>query len=95
MNGRVDVSATPKDKAAPGPTKRLAEAADHLCVSQSYTRRLVAEGKLQAVRIGQRLVFRVEDLDRFLADNLTTAQPEPPVPAARPRRRQRAKAGVS
>jgi excisionase family DNA binding protein len=71
----------------------LAEAARYLGgLSTSYVRQLVAEKKLTARRTGKRLVFPIVHLDRFLADPeyLTTSEP-----AARPRRRQRAKAGVA
>jgi excisionase family DNA binding protein len=63
-------------------------------LSQSYVRRLVADGELTAVRSGKRLVFPVALLDSYLDANLTTAQPKPTAPAARPRRRPRAKAAA-
>jgi excisionase family DNA binding protein len=78
-------------KAAPTTTApaalNLEQAAAYLGgLSTSYVRRLVAEGKLTAARVGSRVVFPVAHLDAYLDANLTTV----PKPAPRRVARKRA-----
>lgn len=42
------------------------EVMERLGVSDSTVRRLVKDGKLRAYRIGRRLKFKPEDIDRFV-----------------------------
>ena len=42
-------------------------AAAHLALSTTTLRRAVAAGELRATRVGRRVVFRVADLEEFLA----------------------------
>ena len=43
-------------------------AARHLCIGQSTFDREVREGQIAAVRVGQRVLFRREELERFLRE---------------------------
>lgn len=54
---------------------RASEVAEMYGLSRGYVRELVAEGKLESVRIGSKgwHRFRVEDVERFLAGE----EPEP------------------
>jgi len=58
------------------------EAAERLGVSSSRVRRLVADGRLPAVRVGKTWVIREGDL-RFVADR------RPGWPKGRPRKRRK------
>lgn len=46
----------------------LQQVADRLQVSMSTVRRLVAAGKLKAVRIGRNLRVRPEDLSKYIEE---------------------------
>lgn len=82
------------------------DAADYTTLSVPTLLRRVDAGEIAAIRDGGRTYFLKEELDRYLAEKQREAvkrqrarkavvKPEQPTPAARPRRRQRQKAGVS
>lgn len=48
---------------------------ERLGVSDSTIRRLVREEKLRAYRIGRRLKFKQEDIDRFVESQVITGKP--------------------
>ena len=49
------------------------DAAKYIGISERGLERLVERGKLRKVKINRRAVFRVVDLDRFLARHLAPA----------------------
>lgn len=53
----------------------IEEVIERLGVSDSTVRRLVKEGKLRAYRLGRRLKFKNEDIDRFVESQLITPSP--------------------
>lgn len=44
----------------------MEEAADYLCISPWTIRAMAADGKIPVVRIGRRVLFDVQDLDRMI-----------------------------
>lgn len=50
----------------------IEEVMQRLGVSDSTIRRLVRDGKLRAYRIGRRLKFKQEDVDRFVEGQVIT-----------------------
>lgn len=59
------------------PAKRAARllsvfaAAEDCSLSESTIRRLAASGELRSVRVGNRLLFRPEDLDAFISERVS------------------------
>lgn len=53
----------------------IEEVIKRLGVSDSTIRRLVREEKLRAYRIGRRLKFKQEDIDRFVESQVITGKP--------------------
>src|SRR4029453_11498615 len=67
--GRATPLGPPTESAGPTPEHLTTKAAaDWLGISPTALRRLEADGQLAAVRIGRRVVFRRDTLDRFRAD---------------------------
>ena len=50
---------------------RPEETAEHLSISKSFLYQLVRMGRLNAVRIRTAVRFRPEDLEEFIAENMT------------------------
>jgi excisionase family DNA binding protein len=48
----------------------VAEASKYIGISERYLRSLIAERKVQTVRIGGRVVLRLVDLDRWIESKL-------------------------
>ena len=65
------------------------EAAEALAVSQVTVRRAAADGRIQPVRIGKRVLFRLPDLEAFAASCVVSAESSP-----RPRGGHPQKGGV-
>lgn len=55
----------------------LDQVCSRLSLSRPSVYRLVAAGKLPAVRIVQAFRFRADDVDALIARSLTTAAPDP------------------
>jgi excisionase family DNA binding protein len=56
------------------PLLTVQEASKRLSVSQSQIYRLIATGKLTAIRIGKSIRIRNEDLDNFTCQNQTAVK---------------------